>query len=276
VLGGANCQLQTVFTKLAKLQAKQNFAFAILVGNVFGDSSTEAELNEISALFNGSISVPLPTYFTIGDKPLPTRIVEKIQADDEVCPNLFFLGKRGTLKTSEGIRIAALGGTLGSSTDAQSKPESNASGKFQTTYSEADARALYGTHSADILITNQWPKGIRFGSKVDLPEDKNLLPVEVQCISDVVATLKPRYHFSVSDAFFYEREPFFHMPTEDSLDAKPVTRFISLASFGGKQKSDVRLLNRPQSRSPNHSRSRRNGLTTFCAPNQAERPSTPA
>ncbi|KAJ5123640.1 hypothetical protein N7448_009737 [Penicillium atrosanguineum] len=237
VLGSVNCQLQAVFTKLAKLQAKQNFAFAIIVGNLFGDSSTETELNEISGLLNGSINVPLPTYFTVGDKPLPTRIVEKIEADDEVCPNLYFLGKRGTLKTSEGIRIAALGGTLGSSTDAQSKPESNASGKFQTTYSESDARALYGTHSADILITNQWPKGIRFGSKVDLPEDKSLLPAEAQCVSDIVATLKPRYHFSVSDGFFYEREPFFHMPTEDNPDAKPLTRFISLASFGGKQKA---------------------------------------
>jgi len=232
-----NCQLQAAFTKLAKLQEKQNFAFAIIVGNLFGDCSTEAELNEISALLQGNIVVPLPTYFTLGDRPLPTRVVEKIEADDEVCPNLYFLGKRGTLKTSEGIRISALGGKLGSSTDAQSKPETNASGRFQTTYSEADARALFGTHSADILITNQWPKGIRFGSQVALPEDKSLLPSEVQCVSDVVATLKPRYHFSASDGFFYEREPFFHMPTEDSPDAKPLTRFISLAAFGSKQKA---------------------------------------
>jgi hypothetical protein len=232
-----NCQLQAAFTKLARLQAKQNFAFAILVGNLFGDCSTEAELDEISALLQGNINVPLPTYFTLGDRPLPTRIVEKIEADDEVCPNLYFLGKRGTLKTSEGIRISALGGKLGSSTDAQSKPESNLGGRFQTTYSEADARALFGTHSADILITNQWPKGIRFGSQVPLPEDKSLLPSEVQCVADVVATLKPRYHFSASDGFFYEREPFFHMPTEDSLDAKPLTRFISLATFGSKQKA---------------------------------------
>ncbi|OQD68611.1 hypothetical protein PENDEC_c033G02401 [Penicillium decumbens] len=237
VLGSVNCQLQAAFTKLAKLQEKQNFAFAIIVGNLFGDCSTEAELNEISALLQGNIVVPLPTYFTLGDRPLPTRVVEKIEADDEVCPNLYFLGKRGTLKTSEGIRISALGGKLGSSTDAQSKPETNASGRFQTTYSEADARALFGTHSADILITNQWPKGIRFGSQVALPEDKSLLPSEVQCVSDVVATLKPRYHFSASDGFFYEREPFFHMPTEDSPDAKPLTRFISLAAFGSKQKA---------------------------------------
>ncbi|KAJ5884557.1 CwfJ domain protein [Penicillium tannophilum] len=235
VLGGVNCELKAVFTKLAKLQVKQNFAFAIIVGNLFGDCSAESELDEISALLQGSINVPLPTYFTVGDLPLPTRIVEKIEANDEVCPNLYFLGKRGTLKTSEGIRIAALGGKLASA-DSH-KPESNASGKFQSTYAESDARALFGTHSADILITNQWPKGIRVGSKAPLPEDQSVFPAEVQCVADVCATLKPRYHFSASDPFFYEREPFFHLPTEDSPDVKPLTRFISMASFQSKQKS---------------------------------------
>ncbi|KAJ5160799.1 uncharacterized protein N7482_007803 [Penicillium canariense] len=236
VIGSPNCQLQTVFTKLAKLQVKQNFAFALIVGNLFGDCSTEAELNEISALLQGNINVPLPTYFTVGSRPLPTRIVEKIEADDEVCPNLYFLGRRSMLKTAEGIRIAALGGELEASGSSKSKPESNAGGKYQTTYSMSDARALYGMHSADILITNQWPKGIRTGSQVSVPENHNSLS-ETQIVADICATLKPRYHFSSSDSFFYEREPFFHMPSEDSPESRPLTRFISMASFDSKQKA---------------------------------------
>ncbi|KAF7714788.1 Uncharacterized protein PECH_007310 [Penicillium ucsense] len=236
VIGSPNCQLQTVFTKLAKLHTKQNFAFAIIVGNLFGDCSTEAELNEISALLQGNIHVPVTTYFTMGSRPLPTRIVEKIEADDEVCSNLYFLGKRGVLKTAEGIRIAALGGQLDQSGPSKSKPESNASGKFQTTYTESDARALYGMGNADILITNQWPKDIRFGSKVPIPEDYASQSSETQIISDLCATLKPRYHFSTSDSFFYEREPFFHMPSEDSPQTKPMTRFISLAAFDSPSK----------------------------------------
>lgn len=230
-----DCQLRVAFTKLAKLHVKQNFACALIVGNLFGDCSTENELDEISALLQGNINVALPTYFTIGDRPLPTRIVEKIEADDEVCPNLYFLGKRGTLKTAEGLRIAALGGTF-ENTEPHTKPQSNAGGRFQSTYSDVDARALFGSHKADILITSQWPKAIHTGSKVPIPEDQSLLPAEVQCVADVCATLKPRYHFSTSDKFFYEREPFFHLPTEDSPDGKPLTRFISLASFGSKPK----------------------------------------
>lgn len=51
--------------------------------------------------------------------------------------------------------------------------------------------------------------------------------------------MKPRYHFSASSDFFYEREPFFHALTTDAPDVRPLTRFISLAAHGNpsKQKS---------------------------------------
>ncbi|GAB1215181.1 hypothetical protein ATERTT37_004367 [Aspergillus terreus] len=222
VLGDVNCEFREVFTKLAKLHVKQNFSFAIVAGDLFGDCSTERELDEITALLQQNITVPIPTYFTLGNHPLPTRVIEQIEANDEVCPNLYFLGRRGTLKTSEGIRTVALGGNL----DTESKQPID---KYQPAYAESDAKALYGAHSADILITHQWPKDVRFRSNVALPEGATP-PVEVPCIADLCSTLKPRYHLS-SSAFFYEREPFFHLPTEDNPDAKPLTRFISLAPY---------------------------------------------
>ncbi|RAK81049.1 CwfJ domain protein [Aspergillus fijiensis CBS 313.89] len=228
VIGGVNCELQDVFTKLAKLHVKQNFSFAIIVGDLFGDCSTEHELEQISALLSGSIAVPLPTYFSLGSRPLPTRVIEAIEANDEVCPNLYFLGRRGTLKTAEGIRIVTLGGKL--STDNQASSDN-----YQPSYTESDARTLHGAHSADILITNQWPKGIRTGSTAPFPEEAATTapPDEVQCISDLCATLKPRYHLTSTPDFFFEREPFFHLPTseDDNPDTKPLTRFISLASY---------------------------------------------
>ncbi|PYH90354.1 CwfJ domain protein [Aspergillus ellipticus CBS 707.79] len=228
VIGDVNCELQDVFTKLSKLHIKQNFAFAIVVGDLFGDCSTEHELEQISALLQGNIVVPVPTYFTLGSRPLPTRIIEAIEANDEVCPNLYFLGRRGTLKTSEGIRLVSLGGSL--------DPDNKSSDKYHPGYTESDARALYGAHSADILITHQWPKDIRTGSKAPFPEDFTS-PPDAQCVSDLCSTLKPRYHLSSSPGFFWEREPFFHLPTEDSPDAKPLTRFISLASYSKTSKT---------------------------------------
>ncbi|CAG7920643.1 unnamed protein product [Penicillium olsonii] len=233
VVGGLNGQLRPFFTKLGKLQPKQNFSFAIIVGNLFGDCSTEEETSDVHALLKGEIEVACPTYFSLGNRPLPPQVVEKIEADDEVCSNLFFLGKRGSLKNMEGIRIAALGGTLGES-KGDSKPESNAGGKFQPTYSEADARALFGIHKTDILITNQWPKDVRLGSGQKVSGDESELPSELQCLADVSATLRPRYHFSSSDGAFFEREPFFHMPTEEG-GGYQTTRFISLPAYGSRK-----------------------------------------
>ncbi|KAL4895407.1 CwfJ C-terminus 2-domain-containing protein-like protein [Aspergillus ambiguus] len=232
VLGDVNGQFRDVFTKLAKLHVKQSFSFAIVAGDLFGDCSTEHELDEITALLQQNTTVPLPTYFTLGSRPLPTRVIEQLETHDEVCPNLYFLGRRGTLKTSEGIRLVALGGTL----DAAAKQPID---KYHPTYTESDARALHGAHSADILITHQWPKDIRFRSNVPIPEDA-APPADIRCIADLVSTLKPRYHLSSSAGFFYEREPFFHLPSDDHHpDAKPLTRFISLAAYNNpsKQKS---------------------------------------
>lgn len=226
VIGSVNSALRDVFTKLAKLQTKNNFSFAIIAGDLFGDGSTEKELEDIAALLQGTISVPLPTYFTVGGNRIPERVVERLESTDEVCTNLYYLGRRGTLKTSEGIRIVTLGGKFENS--GALDPQLN--DKYQPYYTEPDARSLYGAHSADILVTYQWPSSIRTGTKVNVPENIDI-PQSHQCLADLCSTLKPRYYFSSSTNLFFEREPFFYMPTDDAPNIKPTTRFISLASF---------------------------------------------
>ncbi|EDN10101.1 conserved hypothetical protein [Histoplasma mississippiense (nom. inval.)] len=186
VLGSVKWSIKEVFAKLAKLQAKQNFAFAIISGDLFGDGSDEEELSDIVALLDGTINVPLPTYFTVGNHPIPARIIEKIESDDEVCTNLYFLGRRSTLKTSEGIRIVTLGGNLERSSKTLA---SDVRDKYLPRYTQSDARSLFGAHNADILITNQWPKSIRDGSKVSLPEGTNA-PEGSQCVADLFASPK--------------------------------------------------------------------------------------
>ncbi|KAL1384980.1 CwfJ C-terminus 1-domain-containing protein-like protein [Phyllosticta capitalensis] len=232
VVGGVNGQYLDVFKKVAGLHAKNSFAFAIVVGDLFKDpaSSTEEDEKNIEELISGKIEVALPTYFSLGSKPLPTKVAEKLEASaGELCSNLYFLGKRGTLKTSEGIRIVALGGTLDPKLD---KPTSD--DKYSPFYSEQDARVLRGASTADILITAQWPAEIRAGSKVDFQPDEE--QSQQACISDVCSHLKPRYHFSTSGSTFYEREPFFHAPTEDAPDGYKITRFISMANYGNAKK----------------------------------------
>jgi hypothetical protein len=222
-----DCALRPFFTKLAKLQTKNSFSIAIVLGDLFGAQSTETELQQITALLEGVISVPLPTYFTLGNTKLPERVIEKLRTDNEVCPNLFFLGRRSTTKTSEGIRIVALGGQH----DTATKSGNAADADYSPMYTDSDARSLNGAHHADILVTNQWPHAVQTGSKVIDPENMTTAPQGVKCVADLCSVLKPRYHFSTSPDLFYEREPFFHPPTEENATARPITRFISLASF---------------------------------------------
>ena len=230
VVGAIEGHFLAVFDKLAKLHAKNTFSLAIIVGDLFKDpvdSSSEDDEN-ISCLLNGEITVPLPVYFTLGQHALPIKVIQKLESTDyEVCQNLYFLDKRSTTK-AEGLRIVALGGRLDTAITAGISKD-----KYLPFNTEEDAKALKGANSADILITTHWPTLIRSGSNVDLPI---VTPQTEQCVADLCSTLKPRYHFSVSDEAFYEREPFFHLTEDGRPDPMSITRFLSLATFGNSLK----------------------------------------
>ncbi|KAF2845435.1 CwfJ domain-containing protein [Plenodomus tracheiphilus IPT5] len=232
VIGEVNGHFRTVFQKVGALHAKNNFAVAIVVGNLFAgpDATTETDHVDVQSLVDGKIELSLPTYFALGSHPLPPAILQKLESsNDELCHNLFFLGKRTTMKTSEGIRIVALGGQFDpNATTSQSK------NKYEPVYSETDAKILRGATTADILVTNEWPEGIQGRSKVEFNSEPP--PNTQQCIADLDVVLKPRYHFTTSGTMFYEREPFFYAPNEDTDNLYPVTRFISLASYGNPNK----------------------------------------
>lgn len=99
----------------------------------------------------------------------------------------------------------------------------------------SDAKALHGANTADILLTTSWPSLIRTGSQKTLPDGVAEI-IGQDHIADLCATLKPRYHFSASPEFYFEREAFFHNPTQDAPDVRPLTRFISLAAHGNPSK----------------------------------------
>lgn len=227
VIGPVHGGFPSIIDKISKLHSKNSFSLAIFLGDFFGDPevSSEQDNTNVSDLINGKLAIPLPTYFTLGKHPLPRSVIEKLeQSDDELCPDLYFLGKRSTTKTSEGIRIVNLSGSLDSSITAGLSKE-----RFYPFHTEDDAKALRGANSADILLTSHWPSDVRRGSKVVLPDDVET-PSGERCVADLCLALRPRYHFSTSSDAFYEREPFFHPPTGKEPDAKPITRFLSLAS----------------------------------------------
>ena len=203
------------------------------MGDLFANpaESSSDDSEAVSALLKGNIEIPIPTYFTLGSHDLPQQVIEKLETSDgEVCPNLYFLGKRSTTKTSEGLRIVVLGGSLDPGVTAGLSKD-----KYLPFHTEDDARALRGANTADILITSQWPLLVRTGSNVNIPVDAKE-PTAEQCIVDLCSIIRPRYHFSTSNQIFYEREPFFHAPKDEQPDEKHITRFISLAAFDNPSK----------------------------------------
>ena len=192
---------------------------------------TSENEDNVTKLLSGEITVPLTTYFTLGKHPLPPKVLEKLEkSDDEVCPNLYFLAKRSSFKTSEGLRIVTLGGRLDAAVTAGLSKD-----KYLPFHTEDDAKVLRDAKSADILVTSHWPTMIRSRSKIALPDNAQT-PQTEQCVADLCSELRPRYHFSISDRLFYEREPFFHLTEEGQPDAGAVTRFISLAPFNNPSK----------------------------------------
>ncbi|KAJ8608028.1 hypothetical protein MRB53_039934 [Persea americana] len=164
-------QDKEVITKLSNLHKKQQFALAIVAGNLFGEQTSEHD-SEVQDLLDGKIEIPLPTYFSLGRTPLPST-------------------------------------------------------QFGN-YTDLDGRSAISYHEADILITTDWPESIRTGSTATYNGEPGK---EVQSIANLCSTLKPKYHFSASPAFF-EREPFFH----EVEPPRPITRFISLAPYGNADK----------------------------------------
>ena len=217
-----------VFNQLAKLHTKNGFSIALILGDLFSDPAIPSNQAEeaVTSLLNGNIHVPFATYFTIGKYPLPLRVQLKLSENDgELCSNLYFLGKHSVTKTSEGLRIVTLGGTLNPDlTVGLSKDE------YLPFHTEGDVKALQAANSADILITSHWPTAIRSGSSVRL-RDNAQEPRSESCIAGLCTSLKPRYHFSTSPQFFYEREPFFHLTKDGLTESSKVTRFISLAAY---------------------------------------------
>jgi diadenosine tetraphosphate (Ap4A) HIT family hydrolase len=232
VVGDVNGQFRAVFQKLGALHSKNAFAFALVVGNLFADPeiSTDEDDQEVQELLVGKIGVSLPIYFALRSHALPAPVVEKLQSSDgELCPNLYYLGNRTTTKTSDGVRVVALGGMLDTNVAADSKD------KYLPFYTEQDAKILKGANHANILVTSQWPSGIRTGSNASLGDHEE--PTSQHCIAELNDVLRPRYHFSASPNFFYEREPFFHAPKEDAPGEYHTTRFISLAAYNNPSKS---------------------------------------
>ncbi|KAJ1904402.1 hypothetical protein LPJ81_002513, partial [Coemansia sp. IMI 209127] len=110
VVGSVNGHLEEFFAKIKKLDAKHGpFSLLLISGNLFGcDADSE---RDVDMLLKGEVAVPIMTYSLVGDRTLPERVAARAAArSGELCNNLVILSGQGVLQTSEGLKIAYLGG----------------------------------------------------------------------------------------------------------------------------------------------------------------------
>ncbi|KAG9017525.1 hypothetical protein FRB90_000950 [Tulasnella sp. 427] len=248
-VGSALGSISDLFTKVKTINAKHGpFELLLCTGDFFGPPGAASESDEVDALLNGQLEVPIPSYIMQGDFPLPQKVITKVgQNNGQLCPNLFLMGKSNLLVTSQGLRVGIFGGTYDPEGFNLPLPEdvhplsvasfdshmlkSFLANPLLPQDNQPSGPSFSSAKNAqflDILMTHEWPAGITQHCTLPLPDPSSpnwgAQPVQA------LAKLRPRYHFASGGGphpVFWERQPY--VWDEDSR----VSRFVSLGAFGG-------------------------------------------
>ncbi|KIM33244.1 hypothetical protein M408DRAFT_14068 [Serendipita vermifera MAFF 305830] len=247
VLGSVLGEISSFCEKVKTLDTKYGpFGFVICAGDFFDDREDQSNVEE---LLDGRIQIPKTTYIMGGEHKVPIKLQEKAAlTGGELAPNLLFLDKASVVMTSQGIRIAALGGQYDPA--SYSSPKYAPSNHFTSSdvrkllahpsitavkdknYNPNSLAALRAASSAsvpkiDILLTHATPASIALHTP-NVPQPLTD-PISVP-LDDVVRAALPRYHFVSGPGIFWERDPF---AWPDAAEEGRYTRFLSVGRFGG-------------------------------------------
>ncbi|KAG8864844.1 hypothetical protein FRB96_003430 [Tulasnella sp. 330] len=271
-VGAAKGAIANLFSKVKTMNAKHGpFALLLCVGDFFGPLDQVESNEDIGQLLLGKLEVPMTTYIMQGDCPLPRSIVNKVASTGgQICSNVLVVGeasqlanravrsvnvvtlagtgKTNVLRTSQGLRIAWLGGVYDKA--IYDNPHSEGDAPLSPTYLTSEEVTDFlakpvpsGQHvpfntdestsksedHVDILLTHEWPVGITQHCTTTLPslEAANWGAPPLQA---AVMKLKPRYHFASGGGnppLFWERQPF----VWEGHNGR-VARFVNLGAFG--------------------------------------------
>ncbi|NXG51521.1 C19L1 protein, partial [Psilopogon haemacephalus] len=225
--GDVEGRLETLFRRVKAIQDKSGrFDMLLCVGNFFGPTS-EIEWAEYRT---GAKKAPIPTYLLGANGPETVSYFPDVSGC-ELAENITYLGRRGLYSGASGLQIAYLSGT-----EAQQEPAPAYS--FSAKDVAELKMSLLSTpdfKGVDILLTSPWPRGAEtFDNSTGEIDTKKC---GSKLVSDLAASLKPRYHFAALEKVYYERLPY-RNHTVLKETPQHVSRFIALADVGnaGKKK----------------------------------------
>jgi len=227
VAGDVEGNIAALFKRVEAVNKKAGpFEMVLCVGSFFGPGNPGwADYK------SGRVKVPVPVYILGPNSP-----VELIAYPDlvgcELAEDVVYLGRQGSFTTREGLRIAYLSGVQAE--DPLSPLDHH--------YTPANLQALEATlgwgdsryQGVDILLTNDWPKGIsNLTSRTN--EEVDDMSVGSALVSRLALLSRPRYHFSALHGAHWERPPY-RNHSAGAEQTRHVTRFISLAKVGNREK----------------------------------------
>ncbi|NXJ25154.1 C19L1 protein, partial [Dicrurus megarhynchus] len=223
--GDVEGRLEAIFGRVRAIQAKSGrFDMLLCVGNFFG-STSEVEWAEYRT---GAKKAPIPTY-VLGANNQDTLSYFPDVSGCELAENITYLGRRGVYSGCSGLQIAYLSGT-----EAQEQPVPAHS--FSAKDVAELKMSLLSTpnfRGVDILLTSPWPRDV--GTFANSAGEIDTKKCGSKLVSDLAASLKPRYHFAALEKAYYERLPYRnHMVLQET--PQHVTRFIALADVGNTSK----------------------------------------
>ncbi|NWZ73865.1 C19L1 protein, partial [Acrocephalus arundinaceus] len=223
--GDVEGRLEAIFGRVRAIQAKSGrFDMLLCVGNFFG-STSEAEWAEYRT---GAKKAPIPT-FVLGANNQDTLSYFPDVSGCELAENITYLGRRGVYSGCSGLQIAYLSGT-----EAQQQPApAHSFSAKDVAELKASLLSTPNFRGVDILLTSPWPRDVgtfaNSAGEIDTKKCGSML------VSDLAASLKPRYHFAALEKAYYERLPYRnHMVLQET--PQHVTRFIALADVGNTSK----------------------------------------
>ncbi|KAK4821225.1 hypothetical protein QYF61_015793 [Mycteria americana] len=223
--GDVEGRLEALFGRVRAIQGKSGrFDMLLCVGNFFG-STSEAEWAEYRT---GAKKAPIPTY-VLGANDQETVSYFPDISGCELAENITYLGRRGLYSGASGLQIAYLSGT-------ESQDEPAPAHSFSAKDVAELKTSLLSTPNfkgVDILLTSPWPRDVgTFANSVGEIDTKKC---GSKLVSDLAASLKPRYHFAALEKAYYERLPY---RNHTVLQETPqhVSRFIALADVGNTSK----------------------------------------
>jgi len=227
VSGDAEGNISALFKRVEAVNAKAGpFEMLLCVGSFFGPGNLGW-----SDYKSGRCKVPLPTYILGPTAPAQLSAYPEM-AGCELAENVIYLGRQGCFTTKEGLRIAYISGS-----QAQDSLEAGAHNYTVESLNSLEATLRWDSdkyQGVDILMSSDWPKGISnlLNKRPDTVDDETHGSA---LISRLALLSRPRYHFAGLHGEHFERPPYRNHAIGSEV-SKHVTRFISLARVGNKEK----------------------------------------